>query len=421
MIGFLDYVYVVSVITIWTLLIYHVILAYFGFKYSLFAEIERENFDSIEMDSLPTVTVLIPAHNEEAVIEKTLLAMGDLEYPVDKLEILCLNDNSTDDTERIAREVAKKVGNHLKVINVPPERGKRGKSAVLNYGLELAKGEVIAVYDADNTPESKSLLYLVRNLMRGEGKLGAVIGKFRTRNRSRNLLTRFINLETIFYQWTTQAGRWYLYKLATLPGTNFVIWKRLLKELNGWDTRALTEDTELSLRVYLKGFLIKMVPYAVTWEEEPENLKVWFKQRTRWARGNLYVLRKYFLPLMFSGNLRIFFDMFYLFIVYFLFLLSVVASLFIFVLGLMGLHSLSVEGPFNLLWFMAVILFVLELGITLTSEPGEDRAENLLLAVLMYFTYTQLWLGVVANALWQSVRSFLRREGLSWYKTERAG
>lgn len=421
MIGFLDYIYVASVIIIWILLIYHVILSYFGFRYSLFAEREKEKLDSLELGDLPTITVLIPAHNEEAVIRRTLLAMANLEYPIEKLEILCLNDNSTDDTEAIAKETAKKIGNHIRVINVPPEKGKKGKSTVLNYGLDLARGEVIAVYDADNTPESKSLLYLVRNLTDGKGKFGAVIGKFRTRNKDRNLLTRFINLETIFYQWTTQAGRWCLYKLATLPGTNFVIWKNLLKELNGWDTRALTEDTELSLRVYLKGFLIKMVPYAVTWEEEPESLKVWFKQRTRWARGNLYVLRKYLIPLMFSGNLRLFFDMLYLFVVYFLFLISVVASLVIFLLGLIGLWSLNVEGPFNLLWFMAVILFVLELGITLTSEPGEDRAKNLLLAVLMYFTYTQLWLGVVINALWQSIKSFLRREGFSWYKTERAG
>lgn len=408
---------------IWALLLYHVLLSYAGFRYSLLAEREQERIDKtpISKESLPTVTILIPAHNEEAVIRRTLIAIGNLNYPVEKLEVICLNDNSTDNTGYIARETATKIGNHVKVIDVPPERGKRGKSAVLNYGLELANGEVIAVYDADNTPERDSLLYLVRNLIDGRGRLGAVIGKFRTRNKDRNLLTKFINLETIFYQWTTQAGRWYLYKLATLPGTNFVIWRDLLRELNGWDTKALTEDTELSIRVYLKGLLVKMVPYAITWEEEPEKLKVWFKQRTRWARGNLYVLRKYLFPLLFSRNFRLFLDIFYLIVVYFLFLASVVASLLIFFLSIFGLYKLNIEGPFNLLWLMAIALFVTELGITLTAEPGENRTKNLLLGTLMYFTYTQLWLFVVIKALWQSIKSTLKGEGLSWYKTERAG
>ncbi len=423
MINLLDYAFIFSVMVIWTLLLYHVILSFLGFRYSLISEREKERFDLTPLNesSLPKVTILIPAHNESAVIERTLIAMGNLNYPKEKLEILCLNDNSTDNTESIARRTAEKIGKHIKVVNVPRERGKRGKSSVLNYGLEIATGEVIAVYDADNTPESNSLLYLVRNLLEGRGKIGAVIGKFRTRNRERNLLTHFINLETIFYQWTTQAGRWHLYKLATLPGTNFVIWKSLLNELNGWDTKALTEDTELSLRIYLKNLLIKMVPYAITWEEEPERLSVWFKQRTRWAQGNLYVLRKYFFPLLFSGNFMLFFDLLYLIIVYFLFLSSIVISLFIFLTGIMGLWRVNVEGPFNLLWFMAIILFILELGITLTSEPGENRLGNLLLGLLMYFTYTQLWILVVINALWQSIKSILKREGLSWYKTERAG
>ncbi len=420
MIGPLDYIYIACMIIIWSLLLYHVLLSYAGYRYSLKAEREKEELDNSPVGPLPTVTVLIPAHNEEPVIEQTLLAVGSLDYPEGKLEILCLNDNSTDDTGAIARATAEKIGKHVKVVDVPPDRGKRGKSAVLNYGLELAKGEVIAVYDADNTPERSALLYLVRNLVRGKGKLGAVIGKFRTRNRDRNLLTRFINLETIFYQWTTQAGRWFLYKLTTIPGTNFVIWKDLLLKLGGWDTKALTEDTELSIRVYLNKLLIKMVPYAITWEEEPERLKVWFKQRTRWAKGNIYVLLKFFFPLLLSGNMRLLIDLFYLLVVYFLFLLSVSASLFIFLLGVTGLGKLVLKGPFDLLWLMAVVLFVVELGITLTPEPGENRRSNLLLAVLMYLTYTQLWVLVVLNAIWQSLISILRGEKTFWYKTERA-
>lgn len=402
------------------MLLYHAVLAFCGFLYSRRAEEERRALDATPPEDLPRVTVLIPAHNEELVIERTLLAVGNMNYPRDRLEVICCNDNSSDRTGEVARRAAARLGPFVRVVDVPPERGKRGKSSVLNFGLEIASGDVLAVYDADNTPERDALLYLVRNLVR-DPALGGVIGKFRTRNRDRNLLTRFINLETIFFQWTTQAGRWLLYGLTTIPGTNFVMWTDLARRLGGWDTKALTEDTELSIRIYLEKKAIKMVPYAVTWEEEPARLKVWFRQRTRWARGNLYVLKKYLLPLLIRGEFKLFADLLYLFAVYFLFLSSVTVSMGIFFLGSLGLGSISLEGPFNILWGLATALFVVELGITLTAEPGEDRGSNVLLGVLMYFTYTQLWLLVVFNAMGQPLFDLFRGKKVFWHKTERMG
>src|SRR5229473_83084 len=76
--------------------------------------------------------------------------------------------------------------------------------------------------------------------------------------------------------------RWKLLKIATLPGTNFIVRKEVLEEGGGWDEEALTEDAELSLRILEAGHRIKFVPYAVTWEQEPETFGVWFRQRTRW-------------------------------------------------------------------------------------------------------------------------------------------
>ncbi len=422
MLTIVDYLFIACLIIIWTILFYHALLAYCGYRFSLQAEIEKSQIKHDYTQDLPTVSILIPAHNEELVIEETLKAMANLEYPEDKLEILCLNDNSTDETYEVATNTVKKLNKkNIKVINVPPERGKRGKSAVLNYGITIAKGEVIAVYDADNTPEKMALFYLAKNLVNEKkNNIGAVIGKFRTRNKDKNILTKFINLETIFFQWTTQAGRWFLYKLCTIPGTNFVIWRKLIDELNGWDEKALTEDTELSIRIYQKGYKIKMAPYATTWEEEPDRLKVWFKQRTRWAMGNIYVLKKYFFPLLFSFRFDLLIDFLYLIMIYFLFFTSVVTSLIIMILGIIGITSINLEGPFNILWIMSIILFVLELGITLTAEPGEDKGKNLLYGFLMYFTYTQLWLFVIINAIIKTIINTIRGSTTFWHKTERA-
>ncbi|WP_313563130.1 glycosyltransferase family 2 protein, partial [Ruminiclostridium cellobioparum] len=99
------------------------------------------------------------------------------------------------------------------------------------------------IYDADNTPEPNALTLLVENLM-SDDKLGAVIGKFRTRNRNASLMTRFVNIETLAYQCMNQAGRWFFFKLCTIPGTNFVIRRSIIERIGGWDTKALSEDTE---------------------------------------------------------------------------------------------------------------------------------------------------------------------------------
>jgi len=91
-----------------------------------------------------------------------------------------------------------------------------GKSRALNRALEHVKGDYIAVYDADNRPERNALKYLVYQLLT-HTEIGATVGKFRTGNASRNILTRFINIEGVSFQWIIQAGRWFIFHLGTIP------------------------------------------------------------------------------------------------------------------------------------------------------------------------------------------------------------
>lgn len=413
-------IFITSLTIIWVFLLYHVFLSYEGFLYSQEMETEKQRLDNLHIDikNLPFISILIPAHNEDIVIENTLRSMGNLTYPKEKYEIILINDHSTDDTEKKAKELQKKIEN-LKILNVPKEEG-RSKGAALNYGVKYAKGDFIAVYDADNTPEKKALLYLVLNIIQNPD-IGAVIGKFRTRNKSRNLLTKFINIETIFYQWTTQAGRGRVFKLSTIPGTNFVLRKDLLKEIGYWDPKALTEDTDISIKIYQSGKWIKMAPYAVTWEEEPERFNVWLKQRTRWALGNLQVIFKY-LPKFFSlPKKKIYIDILYFFLLYFMFFLAIIGSLYVFIIGSLGFVNLNLEGPFILLWILAIVLFVVEVGITLTAERGENTLENVMLTFIMYFTYTQLWTFIMAKVLILKLGNIFSKKKTVWDKTKREG
>lgn len=199
---------------------------------------------------VPFVSIMVPAHNEGIVIVKTLQSLLNFDYPKDRYEIIIINDNSDDNSAELLAEVQSLYPHrNLKVINTDKTNGGKGKSNALNIGLKQARGSLISIYDADNTPQRTALRYLVAELM-SDQRLAAVIGKFRTRNKNASILTRFINIETLSFQWMAQAGREKLFKLCTIPGTNYVIRRDILEKIGGWDVKALAEDTEISFRVY---------------------------------------------------------------------------------------------------------------------------------------------------------------------------
>lgn len=408
----LDYLFVLAVILIWFMVGYQFVLWALGFVYSRRSERERREMDAAT-DELPGISILLPSHNEEMVIERTLAGLLALDYPADRLQVIVINDASTDRTGELAGVIAAS-DPRVTVLNIPTDVGGTGKAAALNRGMKYARFSLIAVYDADNIPEPKSLAYLARQLVRNP-KCAAVIGKFRTVNRNANLLTRFINIEGISFQWIVQAGRWMMMGFCSLPGTNYVIRREALEGVGGWDEEALTEDAELTLRLYEAGWIIKFVPYAITWEQEPENIRTWLRQRNRWVRGYNYLFRKFarHVPRMKPRVLA--FELMYSLSIYYIFFLAIIISDLLFVLGLLGLVLIPVPGPYREVWIVAFLLYTLELVLALSQER-EDSAGNIALSVLMYFTYSQLWIPVVLKGFYDD---FIVRKEVRWAKTER--
>jgi len=409
----IDYLFVVSVILIWFMLGYQLFLFLLGFQYSRQSAKEKLVLGGRDL-TLPSVSVLIPARNEGLVIQKTLQSILELDYPPDRLEVIVINDGSTDNTEAVVQELAT-LDSRVHLISIPVEEGGRGKSAALNIALRQASHPVIGVYDADNRPEPQALRYMAEQLM-SDAKLGAVIGKFRAINKADNLLLRFLNIEALSFQWIVQAGRWMLLKMCTLPGTNFLVHKSILRQLKGWDEKAMTEDAELTIRLCEAGYQIKFIPYAVTWEQEPRTLKTWIRQRTRWVRGNNYVLRKYLLQLFRFKPRIIGFELLYSISLYYVFFLAIVVSDILFFLCAVNLIFIPVLGPYKQVWLVAVILFVMEVLLALSREKEEDTPLNLLLTLLMYFTYCQLWIIVVFKGFYED---FVLKREMKWAKTER--
>jgi len=411
-----DIISLYAIYAIWFLMAINIFLSIGGFIYYLRVKRTDGHFP---LEEYPVVSIMVPAHNESIVLQRTVAALLKFDYPKDKYEIIVINDNSSDNSAEVLRKIQEKnPERQLIVINTDNVIGGKGKSNALNIGFSVAQGSVIAIYDADNTPEQGALRLLVENLM-SDDKIGAVIGKFRTRNRNASILSRFVNIETLAYQCMNQAGRFFFFKLCTIPGTNFVMRRSIIEEIGGWDSKALSEDTEISFRIYRMGYYIKMMPLAVTWEQEPHLLPVWFKQRTRWAKGNIYVIFKNFKYIFDKSGGRMRFDIIYYVMVYILMLSSLIFSDSIFLLGILGFVHVSLSGFSTALWGMAILVFVLNVLITLAGEENEFNLQSAFLVLLMLFTYSKLWVFVVLNAIIQSISDNIFKREAKWEKTVR--
>lgn len=411
-----DILMLIAVICIWSLLLVNVVLIVAGYQYYL--DNEGKPIPDIP-DPKPFISILVPAHNEGKVIVQTAEALLAFDYPQDRYEIIIINDNSSDNSSELLRQVQERhPGRLLTIINTDAKTGGKGKSNALNIGFGHSRGEFIAIYDADNTPEKKALRYLASELVR-DATLGAVVGKFRTRNRDASLLTRFINIETLSFQWMAQAGRWKLFRLCTIPGTNFIVRRSIIEAIGGWDTKAVAEDTEISFRIYLMGYRIKLQPRAVTWEQEPQTLRIWFKQRKRWVKGNIYVIVKN-TPLLFKWSARrIHFDLLYFLSIYFLLLSSLVTSDILLILNALGFVHTTIASLSLFLWLLAIVLFIIGTYVTIITEKGELRLSNLWIIMLMYISYCQLWMVVAVCGLYAYLKDIIFKRESKWYKTER--
>ncbi len=407
----LEFLFLFSVIVIWGMIVFNLILTWGGYLYR--RKFVKGDHSMSPDEDLPAVSAMIPARNEAMVIEKTVRALLAMDYPKDKFEVIVISDHSNDGTTEIVDRLALE-DPRVRCLSWPARERGSGKPKALNEGLKMCRHPIIAIYDGDNNPRPESLRIMCTTMVRNPN-LTAVLGKFRCINKGKNILTRMVNIETLSFQWMIQAGRYWFSKFAILPGTNYIIKKSALETVGGWDEKAITEDSELSVRLQMMGYEVQFVPTSVTWEQEPETLKVWIKQRTRWVRGNNYVLKKFAKPAMQFKNRHLTMEFLYMFGLYYLFLLSTVLSHGIFLLSLLGVIRIDIPGPYTAVWLSAYALYLAEVFFVLSYEK-EDTFSNLLVTALMYFTYCQMWIYVVFKSLIMDLTRY--RVGV-WDKTVR--
>lgn len=253
---------------------------------------------------LPSVTIVIPAYNEEQGIEKTINSVIALDYPKNKIKIIVVNDGSTDRTKEVAEELRKKYvkgynykneehtneegcteESNFKIINKKNE----GKAKALNVALEKCSTEFFACLDADSYVEKDSLIKMIPHF--DGANIGATISAIKV-NEPKNIYEKLQRMEYILAIMTRKLMA-FINTLSVTPGVLSVYRTDVLKKVKGFDEKSLTEDFEIAMRLKYYGYDIDIETSAITYTNVPDNFSKLWRQRVRWYRGFVESHKKY--------------------------------------------------------------------------------------------------------------------------------
>ncbi len=240
----------------------------------------------------PIVTVQLPLYNEKYVIERLISSVCAMDYPKDRLEIQVLDD-STDETTIIASQLVDKYkaqGFDIKLIHRNRRRGY--KAGALQNGLAQAKGEFIAIFDADFIVPRRFLKVTIPHFYRTDKKVGAVQTRWGHVNRNYSFLTQgqAVALDGHFY--IEQKVRADHNFFINFNGTCGVWRKEAIVDAGGWQADTLTEDLDLSYRAQLKDWRIVFIREMVVPGEVPVDFNGFRAQQYRWTKGAFETARK---------------------------------------------------------------------------------------------------------------------------------
>lgn len=252
-----------------------------GARYDLRDRVTPEELAALDDEELPVYTVLVPVFREANIVHQLVGNLGSLDYPADKLEVLILVEEEDEET----RDAIARTGtpDNFRVVVVP--RGvPQTKPRACNVGLQLATGEYLVIYDAEDAPEPLQLKKALLTFRRAGGQTAVVQASLNYFNARENVLTRMFTLEYSY---------WFDYMLAGLDadalpiplgGTSNHFRTAVLRELGGWDPFNVTEDADLGIRSSALGYRVGIVD-SVTMEEANTSIPNFIRQRSRWIKG----------------------------------------------------------------------------------------------------------------------------------------
>ena len=238
---------------------------------------------SVPDSELPFYTILLPAYNEASVIIKLIENLAQMDYPADRLEVLLLVEE--DDEETLGALRAADPPPQFKLVVIPPAEP-RTKPKALNFGLTLARGDIVAVYDVEDTPDILQLRRAAVALGRYGPEVACVQAKLSYRNATQNIITKWFTVEYAMWFSFFLPGLASLGAPIPLGGTSNHFRRSALRALGGWDPYNVTEDCDLGIRMFREHYQIKVLE-STTLEEANSDFVNWVKQRSRWYKGYL--------------------------------------------------------------------------------------------------------------------------------------
>jgi cellulose synthase/poly-beta-1,6-N-acetylglucosamine synthase-like glycosyltransferase len=262
------------------------ILVYLYYKHRQ----NRTTEPAAHFEDLPRITVQLPIFNEQYVVERLLDAVCKLNYPREKLDIQVLDD-STDETVAVARGLVERyaaLGNPISYLHRTNRHGY--KAGALAEGLNSAKGEFVAIFDADFTPPEDFLLRTIHHFT--DPKIGMVQTRWTHLNRNYSFLTEVEAILLDGHFVLEHSGRARTGLFFNFNGTAGMWRRAAIEEAGGWQHDTLTEDTDLSYRAQLKGWKFIYLQDVECPAELPVEMTAFKTQQARWAKGLIQTGKK---------------------------------------------------------------------------------------------------------------------------------
>ncbi len=230
----------------------------------------------------PFISMIVPLYREAEIGKQLLRRLCRLSYPRDRLEILLVLEADDDVTRNAVR--CADLPPWFRVVHVPPKDGLKTKPRAMNYALNLCRGEIIGVWDAEDAPAPHQLDIVAQKFANAPENTVCFQGILDFYNPDHNWISRCFSLEYAGWFRVVLQGLAHLKLVVPLGGTTMFIRRDVLNQLGAWDAHNVTEDADLGIRIARKGWQTQMLPIT-TYEEANSRVIPWIKQRSRWLKG----------------------------------------------------------------------------------------------------------------------------------------
>ena len=280
----------------WGLIFFAVATSLFIYKagffiYQLYLYFRYKPVTSVTDDELPTVTVIVPAYNEGKQVWATLKSLAKSDYPVEKIQLLAIDDGSKDDTWYWMQEAKKQLGDRVAIYQQPENKGKRH---ALYRGFNIGSGEVFVTVDSDSVVNADTLRNLVSPFITNEN-CGAVAGNIRVLNNSKALLPKMLNVSfTLSFEFVRSAESKLNSVLCTPGALAAYRRKAVFACLPEWINQTfmgkpsdIGEDRAMTNMILKQGYHVLFQQNAYAYTNVPEKYKGLYKMFIRWGRSNV--------------------------------------------------------------------------------------------------------------------------------------